>query len=49
MNDELWQNFLNTGSVSDYLKYKQYSQIKGMENKNADENQGTDYKGTEYR
>lgn len=49
MNDELWQNFLDTGSVGDYLKYKQYSQIKEMENQNADENKRLDYKRTEYR
>lgn len=43
--DELWLRFTQTGKVDDYLKYKNVTKDNG----NADENQGLDYKGTDYR
>lgn len=40
--DELWNAFVNSGSVDDYLKYKESL-------KNADNSQGLDNKGTDDR
>lgn len=53
--DNAWQNFVSTGSVSDYLKYKRQEKnnsgvtgekdvINGAVNKGLG-NQGTDYRG----
>lgn len=48
MNIDLWKNFVNSGSVVDYLKYKEY-QNKRTEFENANDNQGFDYKRTDDR
>lgn len=49
MNDELWQNFIKTGRVADYLLYRQ-SEYTGSEriNNYADRDEGFDNKGTDY-
>lgn len=50
---DLWKNFLQTGSVSDYLKYKenenQNDGLSRIEITNANYNQGLDNKGTNNR
>ncbi len=46
MNIDLWKNFLNSGSVVDYLKYRQ-SEDEKAEVDNANDNQGIDYKRTD--
>ncbi len=43
--DDLWLRFTQTGRIEDYLKYKNEAKEYG----NADENQGLDNKGTDYR
>lgn len=51
-----WQSFFTTGSVLDYIRYKNIQDAKdtGADTINREEtdeipNRGTDYKGTEYR
>ena len=39
--DNLWQNFVSTGSVSDYLKYKQSENKNEVVQTDADKNKGT--------
>lgn len=39
MNIDLWKNFVSTGSVADYLKYRQSEQEEAELN-NANNNQG---------
>lgn len=39
--DNLWQNFVSTGSVMDYLKYKQSKNKNEVVQTDADENKGT--------
>lgn len=48
MNNELWLNFVHTGSVQDYLKYKKDEEEKA-EIVNADNNQGTCYQRADNR
>lgn len=43
--EDLWLSFTKTGSVEDYLKYK--NELKAQSN--ADENQGLDYQRTDDR
>ena len=43
--DELWNSFIQTGKIEDYLKYKEQNR----KTENADENEGLDNKGTDYR
>lgn len=49
MNNDLWQKFLSTGSVEDYLIYKQneYETDNGL-NSNADSDKGLNNKRTDY-
>ncbi len=42
--DELWNRFLLSGSVEDYLNYKQQ---RVQEDSDANDGQGTDYPGTD--
>lgn len=54
MKNDLWNNFLHTGSVQDYLKYKQNEGVGAVISPtnvitNANDNQGLDNKGTDYR
>ena len=44
--DELWNQFWLSGSVEDYLKYKQHGV---QEVSDADDGQGLDYQGTDDR
>lgn len=44
--DDLWQQFIQSGSVADYLKYKENQT---QELTNANDRQGLDYQGTDYR
>lgn len=48
MKDEFWQSFAQTGSIADYIKYKEHEkQIKQKaEFKNANNNEGIDNQGT---
>ena len=39
--DNLWQNFVSTGSVSDYQKYKQSENKNEVVQTDADKNKGT--------
>lgn len=48
MNNDLWYNFVQTGSVQDYLKYKQ-NEDKKAEITNANNNQGSYYQGANDR
>lgn len=49
MNNDLWQNFLKSGSVADYLIYKQSEYIDGDgTNNHADSDKGFDNKRTDY-
>lgn len=48
MSIDLWNDFLHTGSVQDYLKYKQSENEKAVIT-NANDNQGTYNQGTDYR
>ena len=45
--DNLWQQFVQTGSVADYLKYKE-QQAQEQQN-HADNRQRPDYQGTDHR
>ena len=53
--NKAWENFVATGKVEDYLKYKGVISAENspaVNNTNADEkdkNRRTDYKTTEYR
>lgn len=48
MNNDLWQNFINSGSVADYLIYKQSEHINSnRKNDNADSDKGFDNKRTD--
>lgn len=49
MNNDLWNNFIHTGSVEDYLKYKENEDRSGADFINADNNQGFNNQGTDYR
>lgn len=46
MNIDLWKNFINSGSVIDYLKYRNSVQEEAEPN-NADNNQRIDNKRTD--
>ena len=46
MKEELWHRFLQSGSVSDYLRYKQEENEKA-EQSNANNNQGLGYQRTD--
>ncbi len=48
MIDENWVKFTQTGSINDYLKYKENENYLKAE-ENANNYQGTCNKGTEYR
>jgi hypothetical protein len=48
MFDEYWNNFVSTGSVNDYLKYKQNQNNKETELTNANDNKGIDNKRTDH-
>lgn len=49
MDNDLWQKFLTTGSVEDYLIYKQNEHKNGdWINSNADSDKGFDNKRTDY-
>lgn len=48
MLDENWLNFTKTGSVLDYLKYKENENSLRAEN-NAKNNEGISNKGTDNR
>lgn len=37
---DLWKSFCATGSVADYLKYKENEKINGVVQSNANENKG---------
>ncbi len=43
--DDLWQQFIQTGSVADYLKYKENQT---QELTNANDRQGLDNQRTDY-
>lgn len=47
MQDELWSKFLQTGSVSDYLKYRFYNKQNEDKQINANEDAGTCNKRTD--
>lgn len=54
MKDNGWLNFLNTGSVSDYLKYKeqekeQYDMTAAKDNDYGSFNKGLGNQGTDNR
>ena len=44
--DDLWQAFAKSGSIEDYLKYKE-NDVREL--KNADDSKGLNYQGTDYR
>jgi hypothetical protein len=46
MNNDLWDKFVHTGSVTDYLAYKQNEDNTKAELTNANNNQGFNNKGT---
>lgn len=46
---DLWQNFTQTGSVNDYLKYKENQKNEELQITNANNNQGLNYQGTNDR
>lgn len=48
MNNDLWNNFVHTGSVKDYLKYRQNEDEKA-EITNANISQGFNNQGTDNR
>ena len=48
MND-LWQNFVVSGSVADYLKYKQKEKQNEVVQTDADKDKGTYNQGTDGR
>lgn len=53
MDEEMaWENFLKTGSVSDYLVYSKFKNSNGLnfqeDNINASEHRRTSYKRNEY-
>lgn len=49
MNNDLWNNFVHTGSVADYLKYKENEDKTRADFNNADNNQGLNHQGADYR
>lgn len=49
MNNDLWQKFISTGRVEDYLIYKQNEyENNNRINGNADSDKGIDNKRTDY-
>ncbi|MDO5123573.1 MAG: hypothetical protein Q4D44_02770 [Eubacteriales bacterium] len=46
---EAWNNFALSGSVFDYLKFKEAQQEQREKQENEDKNRRTDFKTTEYR
>lgn len=40
MNNDLWNAFLNSGSVFDYLKYRELTELDNEDGINGDNNQG---------
>lgn len=48
MNNELWLNFVQTGSVQDYLRYRKNEEEKA-EIVNADNNKGSCYQRADNR
>lgn len=48
MVNDLWNRFVKSGRVEDYLKYK-FDENKKADITNADNNQGLNNQGTEYR
>jgi hypothetical protein len=49
MNNDLWNKFVNTGSVADYLQYKQNEDKTKADLTNANNNEGFSNQGTDYR
>lgn len=47
MLDENWLNFTKTGSIIDYLKYKEHENSLKAEN-HAEKNEGFSNKGTDH-
>ncbi len=45
MNETLWERFMKSGSVADYLAYVQQAEVRN----GAGENCGNDFKTARYR
>ncbi|MFR5876762.1 MAG: hypothetical protein ACLUFN_09765 [Eubacterium sp.] len=49
MNNDLWNNFIHTGSVEDYLKYRESEENTKADLTNANNNQGLNNQRADYR